>query len=159
MQVTDSVDFTEDQENDSQLAHDLRAQIKALGSEIKGLKGQNETYRVSSRTAAVTEVLKARKMNPLVANFIPQDVVADADSIGKWLSEQGGVFGTPADLEGEVDSSADGVDQATLDAIARTQATEHAGGVSAQMGSDKRLAELKSYEGKTFDEISALLKR
>lgn len=157
--MTDSVDFTEDQENDSQLAHDLRAQIKALGIENKGLKVQNETFRVSTRTAAVTEVLKARKMNPLVANFIPSDVVADADSIGKWLGEQGGVFGAFIDPNGEVESSAEGVDQDTLDAIARTQAAEHAGGVSAQVGTDKRIAELKSYEGKTFDEITALLKR
>jgi hypothetical protein len=155
--VSDYTEFTDEQENDSQLAKDLRAQIKALGAENRVLKAADETHKVEARATTVSDLLKAQKRDPKVARFVPKDVDATEEAITKWLAGEGDVFGVLTDASTDDDSSGEGVSPETLAALARAQAAEHAGGVSAPVGVDARLAELKSYEGKSFDEITRLL--
>lgn len=151
-------DFTEDTENDSQLVHDLRAQIKALGTANKTLTSENDTYKVSTRTTSVTDILNTKKVNPKIARFIPTDIAADDESITKWLEDNGDVFGVSTDSTGDDESSGSGVSAETERAFNRAQMAEHAGGVTAPVGVDAALNRLKSLEGKSFDEISRLLK-
>lgn len=92
-------DFTLDQDNDSDLVKQLRKQLRDKESTLKALSAENETFKSTVRKSTVTDLLAKRNVNPKVAAFIPADVEATDEAIGKWLGEYGDVFGVTTSTE------------------------------------------------------------
>lgn len=138
--------LTDDQDSDSQLVKDLRAQIKSLGSENKTLKTENETFKVEKRTASVADILKAKSINPKVAALIPSDVAADEGSVDKWLEEWGDVFGVKKD-----DAAEPGADPDEVANLARAQATSHNADAGTPPGISAELKRLQTVAASATD--------
>ena len=150
-----NIDYTIEQDNDSDLVRDLRAQIKDHASKVKALTAENDTFKATARKSTVADFLKAKNINPKVAALIPPDVEPTADGVGAWLTEFGDVFGvTPSD-----DPVDDGASADELDAYARVQETSHAGAPATVTGvaaAQKRWDEAAASAG-SLDELIAAL--
>lgn len=86
----------------SSLVKDLRAQLKELKAENISLKSEVDTFRTETRQATVSELVKARGLNPKVAKLVPADMAGD--DIAAWLDDYADVFGV-APVEGEAQSA------------------------------------------------------
>jgi hypothetical protein len=82
---------TQPKEND--LVKQLRKANKQKEKELAELKSQFENLSKSQRERAIKDVLEARGVNSKIAKFIPQDLDPTEESLSKWLSDNGDVFG------------------------------------------------------------------
>jgi hypothetical protein len=78
---------------DSELVRNLRAALRAQTKARKEAEAEVNGFKTTTRKSTLTELLKARELDPKVAAFIPADVEATEDGVGKWLDEYGDVFG------------------------------------------------------------------
>jgi hypothetical protein len=88
----DDDDFFEEEDQNSGLQN-LRKADRAKSKRIKELEGELESLRNFQRQSVVSSVLNERGVNPKVATFIPSDIANDPESIGRWLDENGEIFG------------------------------------------------------------------
>ena len=82
---------TQPKEND--LVKQLRKANKQKEKELAELKSQFENLSKSQRERAIKDVLEARGVNSKIAKFIPQDLDPTEESLSKWLTDNGDVFG------------------------------------------------------------------
>ena len=82
---------TQPKEND--LVKQLRKANKQKEKELAELKSQFENLSKTQRERAIKDVLEARGVNSKIAKFIPQDLDPTEESLSKWLSDNGDVFG------------------------------------------------------------------
>lgn len=98
---------TEDFEQDTPLVKDLRKQLRDAHAANKKLEGEIDGFRSKFRQQSVTDVLKAKGVNPKIAKLIPEDI-EDEDAVVEWLKEYGDVFGAtvpePQQQESPVDT-------------------------------------------------------
>ena len=91
----DDFDFDEDtssnQNND--LVKQLRKANKQKDKELAELKSQFDGLSKAQRERAIKDVLEARGINRKISAFIPQDIDPTEESLSKWLSDYGDVFG------------------------------------------------------------------
>jgi len=91
----DDFDFDEDtssnQNND--LVKQLRKANKQKDKELAELKNQFDGLSKAQRERAIKDVLEARGINRKISAFIPQDIDPTEESLSKWLSDYGDVFG------------------------------------------------------------------
>ena len=91
----DDFDFDEDtssnQNND--LVKQLRKANKQKDKELAELKSQFDGLSKAQRERAIKDVLEARGINRKISVFIPQDIDPTEESLSKWLSDYGDVFG------------------------------------------------------------------
>jgi chorismate mutase len=91
----DDFDFEEDtssnQNND--LVKQLRKANKQKDKELAELKNQFDGLSKAQRERAIKDVLEARGINRKISAFIPQDIDPTEESLSKWLSDYGDVFG------------------------------------------------------------------
>lgn len=124
-------DYTIEQDSDSDLVRDLRAQLKNKLAENKSLKSENDTFKASSRANSVADVLKESGLSPKLAKLIPPNVEATKEAIAKWVQDEdlGDVFNIPAAAESNATEAAttDSADAPDFAALARAQATSHDG--------------------------------
>lgn len=119
-----------DQDDDSQLVKDLRAQIRKLSGEKKALEAENNEFKATQRSSSVADILKSKSINPKVAKLIPADVEATEESVTKWLEEWGDVFGVVQENPGTEPSekpTTQGADPAAVAQFAKAQESSHAG--------------------------------
>jgi hypothetical protein len=91
-------DFLEEDDQTGGLQN-LRKADRAKSKRIKELETELEGLRSLQRQSVVSSVLNERGVNPKIAAFIPSDVANDSESIGKWLDENGEVFGVQSQVE------------------------------------------------------------
>lgn len=84
-------DIYTDNESDSKLVKDLRAQLKEKAEALKELETQVTTLKAGERKRTLSETLQAKGLNPKIAAFVPNDI--EGDAIDEWLTEYGDVFG------------------------------------------------------------------
>lgn len=83
----------EQRSQDSTAMRELRKADRAKAKRIAELEAQLTSLSGAARERTVGEVLQARNLNPKIASFIPADVEATEEAVGKWLDEYGDVFG------------------------------------------------------------------
>jgi hypothetical protein len=88
----DDDDFFEEEDQTSGLQN-LRKADRAKSKRIKELETELESLRNFQRQSVVSSVLNERGVNPKIATFIPSDIADDPESIGRWLDENGEIFG------------------------------------------------------------------
>ena len=88
----DDDDFFEEEDQTSGLQN-LRKADRAKSKRIKELETELESLRNFQRQSVVSSVLNERGVNPKIATFIPSDIADDPESIGRWLEENGEIFG------------------------------------------------------------------
>jgi hypothetical protein len=88
----DDDDFFEEEDQTSGLQN-LRKADRAKSKRIKELETELEGLRNFQRQSVVSSVLNERGVNPKIATFIPSDIADDPESIGRWLEENGEIFG------------------------------------------------------------------
>lgn len=89
----DDLEEERQQGQDSTAMRELRKADRAKAKRITELETQLASLSGAARERTVGEVLRARNLNPKIASFIPADVEATEDAVGKWLDEYGDVFG------------------------------------------------------------------
>jgi hypothetical protein len=94
----DDDDFLEEDDQTGGLQN-LRKADRAKSKRIKELETELEGLRSLQRQSVVSSVLNERGVNPKIAAFIPSDVANDSESIGKWLDENGEVFGVQSQAQ------------------------------------------------------------
>lgn len=140
--------FTVEQDGDSQLVRDLRAQIKRLGGEVKKLSAENAEFRGQVRSTRLEDILKANNVSTKVAKLIPADLEVTDESVKAWLDEFADVFNISRDdtPTGERDTAGGGDDTAPggstvpedeQRAYQRAQLVEAQGGRVEHIGEDK----------------------
>lgn len=92
-QWDDDDDLLNDEGDQSQAMKNLRDAYKALKRENQTLKTQVEESSKATRKSTLTQLLKARELPDKIAAFIPSEVEATEEAVGKWLEEYGDVFG------------------------------------------------------------------
>jgi len=128
--MSDLDNLLNDQDDDSQLVKDLRAQIRKLSGEKKALEAENSEFKATQRSSSVAEILKSKGINTKVAKLIPADVEANEESVTKWLEEWGDVFGVAQKDESTDPDPTPGTQAADLAAVAqfaKAQEASHAG--------------------------------
>jgi DNA uptake protein ComE-like DNA-binding protein len=75
----------------------LRKANKQKEKELAELKAQFDGVSKAQRERAIKDVLEARGVNKKVASFIPSDIDPTEESLSKWLTEYGDVFGITAE--------------------------------------------------------------
>jgi hypothetical protein len=78
---------------DTELVKNLRAALKAQTKARKEAESERDGFKTTTRKASLSDLLKARELDPKVAAFIPAEVEATEEGVGKWLDEYGDVFG------------------------------------------------------------------
>jgi len=106
----DDDDFLEEEDQTSGLQN-LRKADRAKSKRIKELEGELESLRNFQRQSVVSSVLNERGVNPKIATFIPSDIANDPESIGRWLDENGEIFGVQVQPQQKM------VDQENLSAL------------------------------------------
>ena len=93
---------TEAPQQDSRVLRELRKVNSGQAKRIRELEEKLTSFTKESRGRTVKELLASRDLNPKIAAFIPEDVEATEESLGKWLDEYGDVFGgsKPAESDG-----------------------------------------------------------
>jgi chorismate mutase len=84
-------DTSSNQNND--LVKQLRKANKQKDKELAELKNQFDGLSKAQRERAIKDVLEARGINRKISAFIPQDIDPTEESLSKWLSDYGDVFG------------------------------------------------------------------
>jgi DNA uptake protein ComE-like DNA-binding protein len=90
-------DTTQDLGQNNDLVKQLRKANKQKEKELAELKAQFEGVSKAQRERAIKDVLEARGVNKKVASFIPSDIDPTEESLSKWLTEYGDVFGITAE--------------------------------------------------------------
>jgi DNA uptake protein ComE-like DNA-binding protein len=90
-------DSTQDFSQNNDLVKQLRKANKQKEKELAELKAQFEGVSKAQRERAIKDVLEARGVNKKVASFIPSDIDPTEESLSKWLTEYGDVFGITAE--------------------------------------------------------------
>jgi ABC-type sugar transport system substrate-binding protein len=90
-------DFTQESNQNNDLVKQLRKANKQKEKELAELKAQFEGVSKAQRERAIKDVLEARGVNKKVASFIPSDIDPTEESLSKWLTEYGDVFGITAE--------------------------------------------------------------
>lgn len=78
---------------DTELVKNLRAALKAQTKARKEAETERDGFKTTTRKSSLADLLKARELDPKVAAFIPAEVEATEEGVGKWLDEYGDVFG------------------------------------------------------------------
>jgi len=90
-------DTTQDLSQNNDLVKQLRKANKQKEKELAELKAQFDGVSKAQRERAIKDVLEARGVNKKVASFIPSDIDPTEESLSKWLTEYGDVFGITAE--------------------------------------------------------------
>jgi DNA uptake protein ComE-like DNA-binding protein len=90
-------DTTQDLGQNNDLVKQLRKANKQKEKELAELKAQFDGVSKAQRERAIKDVLEARGINKKVASFIPSDIDPTEESLSKWLTEYGDVFGITAE--------------------------------------------------------------
>ena len=90
-------DFTQESNQNNDLVKQLRKANKQKEKELAELKAQFDGVSKAQRERAIKDVLEARGINKKVASFIPSDIDPTEESLSKWLTEYGDVFGITAE--------------------------------------------------------------
>ena len=90
-------DFTQESNQNNDLVKQLRKANKQKEKELAELKAQFDGVSKAQRERAIKDVLEARGVNKKVASFIPSDIDPTEESLSKWLTEYGDVFGITAE--------------------------------------------------------------
>jgi DNA uptake protein ComE-like DNA-binding protein len=90
-------DSTQDLGQNNDLVKQLRKANKQKEKELSELKAQFDGVSKAQRERAIKDVLEARGINKKVASFIPSDIDPTEESLSKWLTEYGDVFGITAE--------------------------------------------------------------
>ena len=90
-------DSTQDLSQNNDLVKQLRKANKQKEKELSELKAQFDGLSKAQRERAIKDVLEARGVNKKVASFIPSDIDPTEESLSKWLTEYGDVFGITAE--------------------------------------------------------------
>ena len=90
-------DFTQESNQNNDLVKQLRKANKQKEKELAELKAQFDGLSKAQRERAIKDVLEARGVNKKVASFIPSDIDPTEESLSKWLTEYGDVFGITAE--------------------------------------------------------------
>ena len=90
-------DSTQDPSQNNDLVKQLRKANKQKEKELAELKSQFDGVSKAQRERAIKDVLEARGINKKVASFIPSDIDPTEESLSKWLTEYGDVFGITAE--------------------------------------------------------------
>ena len=90
-------DFTQESNQNNDLVKQLRKANKQKEKELSELKAQFDGLSKAQRERAIKDVLEARGVNKKVASFIPSDIDPTEESLSKWLTEYGDVFGITAE--------------------------------------------------------------
>ena len=90
-------DTTQDPSQNNDLVKQLRKANKQKEKELAELKAQFDGVSKAQRERAIKDVLEARGVNKKVASFIPSDIDPTEESLSKWLTEYGDVFGITAE--------------------------------------------------------------
>ena len=90
-------DTTQDLSQNNDLVKQLRKANKQKEKELAELKAQFDGVSKVQRERAIKDVLEARGVNKKVASFIPSDIDPTEESLSKWLTEYGDVFGITAE--------------------------------------------------------------
>lgn len=80
-------------QSETELVKDLRKQLKAIGKERDELKGELGEFRTKDRQSKIADLLSAHEANPKIARFLPGDIELTKEAVGKWLEDEGDVFG------------------------------------------------------------------
>lgn len=78
---------------DSKLVKDLRKQLREMTKERDELNGELSGFKVKDRQSQVASLLEAHEANPKIARFMPADIELTKEAVGKWLDDEGDVFG------------------------------------------------------------------
>ena len=95
-------DTTQDLSQNNDLVKQLRKANKQKEKELAELKAQFDGVSKAQRERAIKDVLEARGINKKVASFIPSDIDPTEESLSKWLTEYGDVFGVTTESTQEV---------------------------------------------------------
>lgn len=130
-----------DDDNDSDLVRDLRAQIKAKDDELKSLRKENESLVQYKVKVTVDDVIAEKGLNPKIKALIPKDV----EDVSSWLEEFGDLFGAaPAtDAAGDDAGAAAEVDELDRQNDLEDQGAPDAG-LLAKINATTDLAELEN---------------
>ena len=90
-------DTTQDLSQNNDLVKQLRKANKQKEKELAELKTQFDGLSKAQRERAIKDVLEARGVNKKIASFIPSDIDPTEESLSKWLTEYGDVFGITAE--------------------------------------------------------------
>ena len=90
-------DSTQDFSQNNDLVKQLRKANKQKEKELAELKAQFDGLSKAQRERAIKDVLEARGVNKKIASFIPSDIDPTEESLSKWLTEYGDVFGITAE--------------------------------------------------------------
>lgn len=93
----DDDDFLEEDQTSG--LQNLRKADRAKSKRIKELETELESLRSFQRQSVVSSVLNERGVNPKIATFIPSDIADDPESIGRWLDENGEIFGVQSQVQ------------------------------------------------------------
>ena len=80
-------------DTNSDLIKQLRKANKQKEKELAELRSQFDGLSKAQRERAIKDVLESRGVNSKIAKFIPQDLDPTEESLSKWLSDNGDVFG------------------------------------------------------------------
>lgn len=134
-----------DDDNDSDLVKDLRAQIKAKDKELAAKTSQVEDLQKYKTKVTVDDVIEKQGLNPKIKALIPKDV----EDVSAWLEEFGELFGAPAPPE---DATGDDAGVAgEVEELDRQNDSEGQGaddsGLLAKIAATTDMAELKALIG------------
>ena len=90
-------DSTQESSQNNDLVKQLRKANKQKEKELAELKSQFDGLSKAQRERAIKDVLEARGVNKKIASFIPSDIDPTEESLSKWLTEYGDVFGITAE--------------------------------------------------------------
>jgi hypothetical protein len=100
------------------LVKNLRAALRAKAKEASNYRAELDGVKTISRKSTIENLLKARELDAKIATFIPADVEATEESVGKWLDEYGDVFGAKPPAQQQQLSDADIAAMRQMDAFA-----------------------------------------
>jgi len=89
----DDDDFTQESNQNNDLVKQLRKAAKQKDKELAELRSQFENLNKAQRERAIKDVLESRGVNSKIAKFIPSDIDPTEESLSKWLTDNGDVFG------------------------------------------------------------------
>lgn len=119
----------------------LRASHTKLAKELADARAALDKATTAQRTTTLTDLLKAKGISEKAAKYYPADADATAESVDKWLDEDGDLFAVaPAGSNGEQKTDTPGVADArkVAEAAATAPGIPPAGLDNVQ----KRLADL-----------------
>jgi hypothetical protein len=87
-------------------AKTLRAQNKKLAADLAAAQEAIAAFSAKERKSTIASVLEAKGANPKLAKYVDVEGDVTAESVAKWLEDEGEIFGYKApdpDADGEFD--------------------------------------------------------